>query len=187
MMAKANMLTPDPIEYLKQAELIHSEHAVSQAISTIAAKLNQDYANKQPIVLSVMTGALFFTGQLLPKLLFPLTVNYIHATRYDGNLNGNVINWLVKPTAEVNNRQVIIVDDILDEGITLKAIVDECYLLGAKDVKTAVLAQKIIDKSKPISADYVELTLPNRYVFGCGMDVHHWWRNLPAIYALHDT
>ena len=81
----------------------------------------------------------------------------------------------------------MILDDILDEGITLKSIVDECKLLGAKEVKVAVLAEKVVDKSKPIAADYVELTLPNRYVFGCGMDVHNWWRNLPAIYALYNT
>ena len=79
----------------------------------------------------------------------------------------------------------MILDDILDEGITLKSIVDECKLLGAIEVKVAVLAEKIIDNSKPIAADYVELLLPNRYVFGCGMDVYGFWRNLPAIYALH--
>ena len=187
MVLKANMLTPDPIDYLKQAELIHSEQAVAKAISLVAAKLNQDYANKQPVVLCVMTGAVFFTGQLLPKLLFPLTFNYIHATRYHGELSGNIIKWIVKPTDEVKGRDVLILDDILDEGITLKAIVDACYLLGAKDVKTAVLANKIINNSKPITADYVELTLPDRYVFGCGMDVNYWWRNLPAIYALHNS
>lgn len=186
-MLKPNMVASDPFQYLKLAELIHSEYTVTQAISTIATKLNPDYANKQPVVLSVMTGALFFTGQLLPKLLFPLALNYVHATRYHGELSGNTIKWIIKPTAEVANREVLILDDILDEGVTLKAIVDECYLLGAKDVKIAVLAEKMIDKSKPISADYVGLTLPNRYVFGCGMDVDNWWRNLPAIYALHNT
>jgi hypoxanthine phosphoribosyltransferase len=180
------MVTPDPFQYLKQAEIIHSELAVSHAISTIATKLNQDYANKQPVVLSVMSGALFFTGQLLPKLLFPLEVDYVHATRYRGELSGNTVEWIVRPTSEVEDRNVLILDDILDEGITLKAIVDQCILLGAREVKIAVLAEKNINKSKPISADYVELTLPNRYVFGCGMDVHNWWRNLPAIYALHN-
>jgi hypoxanthine phosphoribosyltransferase len=179
------MVTPDPFQYLKQAEIIHSELAVSHAISTIAAKLNQYYANKQPMVLSVMSGAMFFTGQLLPKLLFPLEIDYVHATRYHGGLSGNTVEWIVKPTGEVENRHVLILDDILDEGITLKAIVDQCMMLGAKEVKTAVLAEKMLNQSKPISADYVELALPNRYVFGCGMDVHNWWRNLPAIYALH--
>lgn len=185
--AKPNMVTPDPFQYLQQAEIIHTALAVAEAISTVASKLNTDYATKQPIVLAVMNGALFFTGQLLPKLLFPLELHYVHASRYHGELKGNKIKWIVKPTSAVKNRHVLILDDILDEGITLKAIVDECYLLGAKDVKVAVLAEKRIDKSKPILADYVELLLPNRYVFGCGMDVHNWWRNLPAIYALHNT
>lgn len=181
------MVETDPFQYLQQAEIIHSEQVVSRAISDIAAKLNQDYANKQPIVLSVMSGAMFFTGQLLPKLLFPLEISYVHATRYHGELSGNTIKWIVKPTSALENRNVLILDDILDEGITLKTIVDECMMLGAKEVKVAVLVDKIIEKSKPISADYVELTLPNRYVFGCGMDVHGWWRNLPAIYALHNS
>ena len=181
------MVMPNPLQYLQQAEVIHTELAVSQAISTIATKLNADYATKQPIVIAVMNGALFFAGQLLPQLLFPLELNYVHASRYHGEIKGNKIKWIVKPSSAVNNRDVLLLDDILDEGLTLKAIVDECYLLGAKDVKVAVLAEKMIDKSKPILADYVELTLPNRYVFGCGMDVHNWWRNLPAIYALHDT
>ena len=180
------MVMPDPFQYLKQAEIIHSEQAVSQAIANVAVKLNQDYADKQPIVLSVMNGALFFTGQLLPKLLFPLELNYVHATRYRGEIKGNKIKWIVKPTSTIANRNVLILDDILDEGITLKSIVDECILLGAKEVKIAVLAEKMIDKSKSIRADYVELILPNRYVFGCGMDVHNWWRNLPAIYALYN-
>ena len=178
---------PDPFQYLTQAEIIHSEQAVSQAIANIAVKLNQDYANKLPIVLSVMNGALFFTGQLLPKLLFPLELNYVHATRYRGEIKGNKIKWIVKPSPAIKNRNVLILDDILDEGITLKSIVDECKLLGAKEVKVAVLAEKMIDKNKSIRADYVELILPNRYVFGCGMDVHNWWRNLPEIYALHGT
>lgn len=184
--AKPNMVMPDPFQYLQQADIIHAEPAVAQAISTIATKLNADYATKQPIVLAVMNGALYFTGQLLPKLLFPLELNYVHASRYHGELKGNKIKWIVKPTSAVKNRDVLILDDILDEGITIKAIVDACYLLGANEVKVAVLAEKRIDKSKPISADYVELTLPNRYVFGCGMDIHNWWRNLPAIYALHN-
>lgn len=177
----------DPFQYLQKAEIIHSEQAVSQAISDIATKLNQDYATKQPLVLSVMSGAMYFTGQLLPQLKFALELDYVHATRYQGDILGNTIKWLVQATAAVKNREVLILDDILDEGITLKAIIEQCQMLGAGDVKIAVLAEKMLNHSKPISADYLGLTLPNRYVFGCGMDVHGWWRNLPAIYALHNA
>ena len=177
------MRTADPHDYLQKAQLIYSEQAVNQAISIIANQLNADYAAELPIVLCVMGGGVFFTGQLLPKLQFLLEFDYIHATRYHG-IDGNIVEWLVKPKKIINNRNILILDDILDEGLTLKAIVEECKLLGAKEIKVAVLVEKQLQINKPIHADYVGLTVPNRYVFGCGMDVYGWWRNLPAIYAL---
>ena len=173
----------NPQHYLENAQLIHHQQAVDQAISTIAHQLNEDYANEPPVVLCVMGGGVFFTGQLLPQLNFPLEFDYIHATRYHGT-SGNVVEWLVKPKNSINNRHVLILDDILDAGITLKAIVDECEQLGAIDIKIAVLVEKQLDIYKPLQADYVGLMVPNLYVFGCGMDVYGWWRNLPAIYAL---
>ena len=173
----------NPQEYLNNAQLVHHQQAVNHAISSIAHQLNGDYANEQPVVLCVMGGAVFFTGQLLPQLNFPLEFDYIHATRYSGT-SGNDVVWLVKPKEIVNNRNVLILDDILDAGITLKAIVDECKQLGAKSIKVAVLVEKQLEANKPIYADYVGLKVPNQYVFGCGMDVYGWWRNLPAIYAL---
>ncbi len=173
----------NPQEYLNNAQLVHHQQAVDHAISSIAHQLNGDYANEQPVVLCVMGGGVFFTGQLMPQLNFPLEFDYIHATRYSGT-NGNAVEWLVKPKEIVNNRNVLILDDILDAGITLKAIVDECKQLGAKSIKVAVLVEKQLEADKPIYADYVGLKVPNQYVFGCGMDVYGWWRNLPAIYAL---
>jgi hypoxanthine phosphoribosyltransferase len=86
----------------------------------------------------------------------------------------------------IKNRKVLILDDILDEGITLKAIVEESGRLGAVDIKTAVLVEKNLSKSKPIQANYVGLNVPDCYVFGCGMDLYGWWRNMPAIYAINN-
>ena len=179
--------TVNPQEYLKQAEIIYDEVAVSEAISTIAKQLNQFYIEEMPVILSVMNGATYFTGQLIPKLKFPLELDYIQATRYRGDLQGKDLSWIVRPKETIKNRSVLILDDILDEGFTLKAIIEECNLLGAKEVKSAVLVEKKLNISKPIQADYVGLLVPNRYVFGCGMDVHGWWRNLPKIYALITT
>lgn len=172
--------------YLQQAELIHSEQAVNEAIAAIAEKINLDYVNESPIVLCVMDGAVFFTGQLLAQLRFPLELDYVQASRYHGGTQGSTLNWIVKPKENINNRKILILDDILDEGITLKAIVEQCILLGASEIKIAVLVEKNLNKIKPIQANYVGLQVPNRYVFGCGMDVYGWWRNLPAIYALQD-
>jgi hypoxanthine phosphoribosyltransferase len=177
------MTAIDPQLYIKKAELLYSEQVVNEAISTLAKQLNIDYADEAPVVMCVMGGGVFFTGQLLPQLQFLLEFDYLHATRYHG-VEGNVVEWLVKPKKNINGRKVLILDDILDEGITLKTIADECKLLGAAEIKVAVLVEKKLEMIKPINADYIGLIVPNRYVFGCGMDVYGWWRNLPAIYAL---
>ena len=181
------MTVADPNHYLQEAECIYSESEVAMAIEGVAKALNADYRDNRPVILSVMNGAIFFSGQLLSKLTFPLIHDYVHATRYREDLQGKGIVWMVEPKPSIKNKSVLIIDDILDEGITLKAIVDQCYEIGAEDVKTAVLAEKILDKTKIIAADYVGLNVPDRYVFGCGMDVYGWWRNLPQIYALKIT
>ncbi len=181
------MTVVDPHHYLQEAECIYDESEVALAIERVAKALNTDYSDDRPVVLSVMNGAIFFTGQLLSKLTFPLTHDYVHATRYRQDVQGKDIVWLVAPKPTIKNKSVLIIDDILDEGITLKAIVDQCYKIGAKDVKTAVLAEKTLGKTKVIAADYVGLDVPDKYVFGCGMDVYGWWRNLSEIYALKIT
>ena len=181
------MTCVDPHQYLRDAECIHNEREVELAISNLAHQLNVDYKDEQPVVLSVMNGAIYLAGHLLPKLTFPLIHDYVHATRYRQDLQGKDIIWLVAPKPTIKGRSVLIIDDILDEGITLKAIIDKCYEMGAKDVKTVVLAEKTLSKTKAAAAQYVGLTVPDRYVFGCGMDVYGWWRNLSQIYALKST
>lgn len=179
--------TVNPQSYLQQSEVLYDEVAVIGAISSIAQQLNHDYVKEMPVVLSVMNGAAYFTGQLLPQLKFPLELDYVQATRYQGEKFGKDLHWVVKPKETIINRSVLIIDDILDEGLTLQAIIEQCRLFGAKDVKSAVLVEKKLNQSKPIQADYVGLLVPNQYVFGCGMDIHGWWRNLPEIYALKNT
>lgn len=179
--------TVNPQTYLKQAVIIHDEVAVNQAILFLASQLNEYYAEKMPVILSVMNGAAYFTGQLLPQLKFPLELDYLQATRYRGELQGKALQWIVKPKKTIKSRNVLILDDILDEGFTLKSIVEACYMLGANEVKSAVLVEKNLNICKPIQANYVGLYVPNQYVFGCGMDIHGWWRNLPEIFALTST
>ena len=173
-----------PQELLTDSEVIYSPQEVSDAIHASALQISQDLQDKSPLVLTVMNGGLYFAGQLLPKLNFPLEQDYVQATRYQGGVEGKEIVWRAEPTDKIEGRVVLLLDDILDEGHTLVAIRDKCLALGALDVKIAVLTEKELSHSKPIKADYVGLTLPNRYVFGCGMDVYGWWRNLPEIRAI---
>ncbi|MDR3390497.1 MAG: hypoxanthine-guanine phosphoribosyltransferase [Sulfuriferula sp.] len=179
------MLKPhDAWQVLQDAELIFSADDVNAAITQLAISITADYTDKNPLVITVMNGGMMFAGQLLPLLRFPLDCDYIHASRYGNATSGKEIAWIAMPRESVQGRHVLLLDDILDEGHTLAAIKAKLLGLGAAQVSCAVLTNKNIGKIKPIDADYIGLTLPNRYVFGCGMDVSGAWRNLPAIYAL---
>lgn len=171
---------------LDEAELICSAEQVSAAVARLANELNAALRDRHPVVVSVMGGAVIFTGQLLPQLDFPLDFDYVHATRYGAATAGGELQWVVEPRTAVAGRTVLLLDDILDEGITLAAIRQHLLDAGAAECITAVFADKEIGRDKPLHADYVGLKLPNRYVFGFGMDVSGAWRNLPAIYALKE-
>lgn len=171
-------------QILAEADLICSETEVVAAVARLASELNVALVGRNPVVVSVMGGAVVFTGQLLPLLNFPLDFDYVHATRYGDATAGGALQWVVEPRTSVRGRTVLLLDDILDEGITLAAIRQHLLEAGASDCITAVFADKDLGRSKPLVADYVGVSLPNRYVFGYGMDVSGAWRNLPAIYAV---
>ena len=171
-------------QILESAELIHSADAVDAAIARVAAEIAAKLKDQYPLVLSVMGGAVVFTGRLLPLLDFPLDFDYIHASRYGPATSGGEVDWIVGPKGNVADRVVLVLDDILDAGDTMLAIRERILGLGARAFYSAVLSDKKKIAAKPISADFVGLSLPDRYVFGCGMDAHGIWRNLPAIYAL---
>ncbi len=173
-------------QILDAAESIYPAQTVAQTLQRLAADITQVLSQQQPLVLCVMGGAVVFAGQLLPQLRFPLDFDYVHLTRYGNELTGGEIRWRVEPRESVKDRVVLVLDDILDEGITLAAVRDKVLENGAKAFYSAVLTEKETGKSKPFQADFVGLTVPNRYVFGFGMDIHGAWRNLPAIYAVKD-
>jgi hypoxanthine phosphoribosyltransferase len=131
-----------------------------------------------------MGGAAVFTGRLLPRLAFPLEFGAIEVTRYNNDIQGREITWRLAPRDNVRGRTVLVLDDILDEGITLAAIEKRLKEMGAERVLAGVFADKDLGRAKPVKADFVGITVPNRYVFGFGMDAYGLWRNLPAIYAL---
>jgi len=173
-------------EVLSSADLICSAEEVSAAVKQLAGEIKAALGDAHPLVLSVMGGAVVFSGQLLPLLDFPLDFDYIHATRYGNATQGNTLEWKVMPKENVTSRVVLVLDDILDEGHTLAAIRDKVLGMGAAAFYSAVFADKDLGRPKPIRADFAGISLPNRYVFGFGMDVRGAWRNLPAIYALKE-
>ncbi len=174
------------INQIKQnAVLLHDQQEIETALDAMAAAINTKLADSNPLVLCVINGGIIATGKLLPRLNFPLTLDSIHASRYRNATSGSDIHWLFTPTTPLQGRTVLIVDDILDEGYTLKAIIDWCRQQGAATVYSAVLADKDLgqDKLKPVAADFVGLSVANRYLFGYGMDYKGYLRNAAGIYA----
>lgn len=171
-------------EALRDAELICPAEQVQAALHRIARQINAALAETHPLVLSVMGGAVVFTGQLLPLLDFPLDFDYVHVSRYGDARHGGQMHWKVEPRENVRGRVVLVLDDILDEGHTLAALRQRVLELGASRFYSAVFADKRHGRAKPIHADFTGVELPDRFVFGYGMDIEGAWRNLPAIYAV---
>jgi hypoxanthine phosphoribosyltransferase len=180
-----NNIKEDFQHILSRAELIYDAEQISSALDNIASQLNNRLEHKNPLVLCVMQGGIIFTGQLVTRLTGNLEMDYIHATRYRNQTLGDKINWLVYPRATLKDRTVLILDDILDEGITLDAIVKYCRKQGASEVISAVLLHKKHGRCKSgVSSDYVALEVEDRYVFGFGMDYKGQLRHMNAIYAI---
>lgn len=171
---------------LNAAERLHSAAQVRAIVSRLAREITARLAHSFPLVLSVMRGSVIFSGQLLPQLRFPLEFDYLDVTRYGAATRGGEIAWKVSPGTAVEGRVVLVLDDILDEGKTLAAIRARLLDAGARELYCAVFAEKNIAGEKPVRADFVGVIVPDRYVFGFGMDVSGAWRNLPEIYALKE-
>ena len=171
---------------LETADLVCPAAIVSAAVTRLAGEITARLADSFPLVLCVMRGAVVFSGQLLPQLRFPLELDYVEATRYGAATAGGEISWRMAPGPAVAGRTVLVLDDILDEGRTLAAIRDKLVDMGASRVLIAVLSEKETGRAKPVTADFTGVMLPNRYVFGCGLDAKGLWRNLPDIYALKE-
>jgi len=169
------------------ADLLYTRSEVEAALDNMAAAITRQLHDKNPLLLCLMLGAVVVTGKLLSRLRFPLQLDYIHATRYRGTTSGGQLEWLRRPQAMIKGRNILIVDDILDEGVTLKTITEACREAGAGAIYTAVLVDKQLRKPKQFAkADFTGLTIPDRYVFGYGMDYKEYWRNLDGIYAVHE-
>jgi hypoxanthine phosphoribosyltransferase len=171
-------------DFLENSDLVCGEREIQAAIARLGAEIDARLREAYPMVLVVMGGAVVFAGQLLPRLRFPLDFDYVHATRYGAATAGGGIAWRVSPPEGVRARTVLVLDDILDGGQTLRAIHDQLLERGAAEVLSAVLVEKKLAAPKPIAADFVGLRIADRFVFGCGMDAKGFWRNLPEIRAM---
>ena len=164
------------------AEEIHSKKEVAKKLDQLAIRITSQLQDENPIIISILHGGLYLTGQLYGRIVFPFQQGYVHVTRYGDELAGGQLRWIGKDTPKLEGRSVLFTDDVLDEGMTLNHLKDWAFSEGAKEVKTVVLSRKIVENQEHV-ADYVGLESPNKFLFGCGMDLHGYGRNLPSIYG----
>ena len=169
---------------MQQADLLHPASEVESALDAMALRITETIGDRDPLLLCVMSGAVVAAGHLLTRLNFPLKLDYLHATRYNDTTEGDELDWLVCPRQSLQGRVVLVVDDILDAGITLHGIVEACRQQGAAEVYSAVLVSKRRERDADIDADFVGLEVEDRYLFGYGMDYYGYWRNASGIYAV---
>lgn len=178
-------IEPDKVgDVLEAAEQLCTQEQVEAALDSMAADIERAIGGHNPLLLCVMTGGLIVSSELFTRLQFPVQLDYLHATRYQGTIGGNVLKWITRPSQDLKGRTVLVVDDILDEGLTLAAIVDDCHAQGAAAVYSAVLVEKIHQRKSDRKADFVGLRVEDRYLFGYGMDYHGYLRNVKGIYAV---
>lgn len=168
---------------LPKSEVVFEKAAVEKAIDQLAVKLNVDLHNQNPVFVSVLHGGLPFTSDLVMRFQGCCELAYVHVGRYGHGTDGGELVWHVEPTADLTDRVVVYVDDVLDRGETLAALRKRAEERGARKVLAAVLVRKAVDDCSS-HAEYVALESPNLFLFGRGMDIEGQWRNLPEIRAI---
>lgn len=167
-----------------RAQQLYSDIEVYAALDDMAAAMENDLSEANPVLLCVMTGGIVTTSELALRLNFPMQIDYVHASRYGDATHGGELQWLREPTVSLQDRVVVLVDDIFDQGATLAGIADYCRKQGASAVHLAVLIDKQHDRKLTRQRpDYSALSVEDHYVFGFGMDYRGYLRNSAGIYA----
>lgn len=171
---------------MRTADRLYDRQEVEQAFVHMAERINADMAGGDVVAMCVMNGGLVISGMLIPMLNFPLRVDYMHASRYRERTSGDELHWKVNPSQPLVGKDILLIDDILDEGYTLEAIIKFLQTRSPASIRTAVAFRKEHDRGVRPPVDYIGLTVPDRYVFGYGMDYKGYCRNAPGIFAVAD-
>ena len=170
---------------LPDSSVLYSFEQITAAIDDLAERVTQRCGQAEWLVICVMHGGLIFTAELLQRLPIKLKQDFVRVTRYRETQTSGDLLWRVRPESDLTGKNILLIDDIFDAGNTLSVIADECLQQGAAVVVTVVLLEKDHDrKVDEFRPDYVGLTCEDQYVFGFGMDIEGYWRNLREIRVL---
>jgi len=155
---------------------------IEERIAALAAEINHDYKDKSPILLPVLNGSFMFASDLMKELKIPCRVSFVKISSYSGTASTGQLKTLIGHEESLFNQDVLILEDIVDTGLTLQKIIEELRALGAKSVEAISLLRKAPAREKKIDVKYVGFDLENDFVVGYGMDYDGLGRNLKDIY-----
>lgn len=173
----------EALDALRTAREVRSAAAMQAALDRMAEQISAKLGDSNPVFVAVMHGGVFAAVELSRRVTFPHEFDYVHLTRYKGALEGGEIDWIVRPRESLRGRAVLVVDDILDHGLTLAALLVELKALGVAALYSAVLVSKPKRRvGRRVEVDFIGTTIDEAYVFGCGMDYKGYWRGLPGLF-----
>jgi hypoxanthine phosphoribosyltransferase len=161
-----------------------SEKEISERIDKLAEQINKDYDGKEVVFLGILNGAFLFAAELFKRINLKARISFVKLASYEGTKSSGTIKELIGWNEDIKNQEVIIIEDIVDTGITLERIVGELVIRKVSGIKVATLLLKPEAYTKDIPVDYVGFKIPNNFVVGFGLDYDGYGRNLPAIYTL---
>lgn len=167
------------------SDVLFTRDDIESAYRRLALQLDDRFEGVLPVMVPVMMGGLIPVAGILRHLSIPHRLDYVHTSRYGHAMTGSELHWLVPPSSTLKDQEVVVVDDIFDQGTTLAAVVSKLRELPVKSVTTVVLARKQHDRVKTtLRPDLIGIDVPDRFVFGCGLDYHGGLRHLPDLHAI---
>lgn len=168
----------------KQFALSISENEIQAAVKRVGEEINRDLSDSNPLFICVLNGAFMFAGDLMKTVNFPCEITFIKLSSYEGLYTTGNVKEVMGLNESVVGKNVIVVEDIVDTGITMEKIINSLNAKGAKSIKVATFLQKPEALQRDIQVDYVAMKIPNQFIVGYGLDYDGYGRNLKEIYTV---
>lgn len=163
---------------LKNIKILLTEKQIQQKVKELAKKISNDYKNKTPLLIGILKGSFIFLSDLVRYLTIGCEVDFIAISSYEGFQSTGVVRQLLDLRHTPENKDVLLVEDIVDTGLTLQYLIDNLKTRNPKSLKVCVLFDKPDCHKVPVKFDYLGFVLPNKYVVGYGLDYNERYRNL---------
>ena len=170
-------------EGMEFAESI-SANEIQEAVNRVAAAINADYAGREPLFVCVLNGAFMYASDLMKRITLPCEITFVRMKSYEGTETTGKVNMLIPLQVDVKGRDVIVIEDIVDTGITMHAFMEELRKMGAKSVElTSMLYKPESLRYEDVKPKYYGLAIPPAFIIGYGLDINEKARNLESIYT----